>query len=172
MGKRWAIEDLERLHNKGITFNVDAIPQLKPEHALALYGDQGVYFEPQHTNTIVLPIRPLPKPRMVKSDAWKKRPVVEKYWRWKDKLNLIAKQVGLTSLPESDFHVIFWMPMPPSWKKKIRAEMDGTPHKNKPDGDNLMKALQDCLCESDQHIWDFRVTKRWATEGKIEIKTY
>jgi len=31
-------------------------------------------------------INPLPKPRMVKSDAWRKRPCVVKYWQYKDEL--------------------------------------------------------------------------------------
>ena len=121
-------------------------------------------------STFLLRIAPKPKPRMVKSDAWKKRPIVVEYWKWKDELLLVAQQAGLNNLPESGAHITFWIPMPKSWSKKRRNQMRGMPHKTKPDGDNLQKAIQDCLCKSDQHIWDFRVTKRWAEEGGIEIK--
>lgn len=113
----------------------------------------------------------MPKPRMVRSDAWKNRPCVVAYWKWKDHLNILANQLGLKGLPESGFHVIYHLPMPDSWTKKKKALMNGKPHQTKPDADNLQKALQDCLCASDQHIWDFRVTKVWAEKGAIEIKS-
>lgn len=172
MKKRWSIEDVERLHNKGLSVNIDVIPRLKPEYASKLL-DKGIYYEPSPSGkTFIIPIIPKPKPRMVKSDAWKKRPCVVAYWQWKDQLNIAANQVGLNDLPDSGFHVTYHLPMPESWSKKKRAQMNGRPHQSKPDGDNLQKALQDCLCKTDQHIWDFRVTKLWAESGAIEIKTY
>ena len=48
--------------------------------------------------------------------------------------------------------------------------MKGKPHQQKPDFDNLIKALSDAIHKEDSGIWDCRVTKVWAEEGAIEIK--
>ena len=109
---------------------------------------------------------PMGKPRMNKADAWKKRPCVLKYWAYKDELLL---QVGKFVMPESDFRVVFYLPMPKSWSKKFKLTMINKPHKQKPDVDNLLKGLMDCLCKEDKFIWDVRVTKLWGDEGQIDI---
>lgn len=80
-----------------------------------------------------------------------------------------VRLLGVT-LPESYAHVTFVIPMPKSWSKKKRAEMDGKPHQSKPDKDNLEKALMDALFTDDSHIWDSRVTKLWGETGKIIIR--
>ena len=48
--------------------------------------------------------------------------------------------------------------------------MDGSKHEDKPDLDNLLKALGDALYDNDSCIWDVRITKIWGYEGKIVIK--
>ena len=73
-------------------------------------------------------------------------------------------------MPESNSHVTFVLPMPKSWSKKKRAEMNGKPHQGKPDLDNLMKSLMDALFEDDTHIWDSRITKLWGENGQIIIR--
>ena len=47
--------------------------------------------------------------------------------------------------------------------------MNGKPHQQKPDKDNLEKALLDALCEDDSYIYDGRVSKYWSDAGYIEI---
>jgi Holliday junction resolvase RusA-like endonuclease len=59
--------------------------------------------------------------------------------------------------------------MPSSWSKKKRQAMAGKPHQQKPDKDNLEKALMDAIYADDSHIWDSRVTKLWGEEGQIII---
>ena len=45
-----------------------------------------------------------------------------------------------------------------------------TSAQQKPDVDNLLKALQDSLCgKCDAHVWDARGIKVWDTSGFIEI---
>ncbi|KNE88062.1 hypothetical protein PSTG_18543, partial [Puccinia striiformis f. sp. tritici PST-78] len=66
------------------------------------------------------------------------------------------------SLPECGYHVTFVLPMPDSWSKKKRTEMAGKPHQQKPDKDNLEKALLDAIFEDDCRILDGRVTKVWG----------
>lgn len=120
-------------------------------------------------NEYRLMINPRGKPRMVKSDAWKKRKVVLDYWAWKDELLKEAEHVCLPDLPEK-FSVTFYVGMPDSWSKKKKAAHDGRPHKSKPDWDNMAKALQDCLCKSDSHVHDVHVKKRWSYNGWIKIE--
>lgn len=101
---------------------------------------------------------------MTRSDKWKKRDSVLRYRAFKDEVRLRGIQ-----LPESGYHVIFVLPMPKSWSKKKMAEMNGKPHQQKPDKDNLEKALLDSIFEDDCRIWDGRVSKIWGYEGKIIV---
>jgi len=114
----------------------------------------------------VYDIIPVPKPRMTVSDKWKKRLPVVRYFEFKDQV----KKAGIT-LPESGYHVTFILPMPDSWPKKKKALMINQPHQQKPDKDNLEKALLDAIFEQDCRVWDGRVTKKWGYEGKIIIQT-
>lgn len=113
--------------------------------------------------TKIIDIRPVPKPRMTRADRWKKRPVVERYWAFKDELVLKA---GTFVIPEV-LNAVFIFEMPASWSKKKKAEMDLMPHKNKPDRDNVLKAIQDAMSAEDSHIWDGRTTKLWGTQNLI-----
>jgi len=109
-------------------------------------------------------IVPVPKPRMTQSDKWKKRACTQRYWEFKDK----CKKLGV-SIPESGSHITFIMPMPKSWSKKKRLDMFGKPHQQRPDKDNLEKALLDAIFDEDCRVWDSRVTKLWGTDGCIKI---
>lgn len=118
---------------------------------------------------LVFDINPIGKPRMVRSDAWRQRPAVLAYWVFKAELErqaaLFNYQIG---------HVLdieFYLPMPPSWSKKKRLEMNGAPHQNKPDIDNLIKSFMDCLKENDSDVWSVTATKRWGVEGFIKVIT-
>jgi Holliday junction resolvase RusA-like endonuclease len=119
-----------------------------------------------HLKKLEFPVDPMGKPRMTQRDKWKKRPAVESYFRFKDQLNHIAN--GLKFDRKADaLYVIFDIPMPDSWPKKDKEEMFGLPHQQKPDIDNLVKAVMDCLFESDQHIYLLTAEKRWAYKGCI-----
>jgi len=111
-------------------------------------------------------ITPTGKPRMTQRDRWHKRPTTAAYWAYKAQVRLL----GVT-LPESGYHVTFVIPMPKSWSQKKRTQHDGQPHQQKPDKDNLEKALLDAIFDEDSRIWDGRVTKIWGEKGQIIIKT-
>ncbi len=112
------------------------------------------------------PITGVPKPRQTQSDKWNKRPAVLRYRAFADDVKRLK-----VFLPECAAHVTFVMPMPESWKPEKKSEFDGKPHQQKPDWDNLGKALCDAIYGEDSHIWDCRVTKIWGYVGKIVIKT-
>jgi len=110
-------------------------------------------------------INPVAKPRQTQRDKWAKRPCVMRYRAFADQL----RASGLT-LPECGYHLIFVLPMPPSWTDKKRVKMNGKPHQQVPDKDNLEKAVLDALFENDCRVWDGRVSKFWGVRGKLIVK--
>ncbi|MCG3099117.1 RusA family crossover junction endodeoxyribonuclease [Enterobacter asburiae] len=110
-------------------------------------------------------ITPIGKPRMTQRDRWHKRTATAAYWACKEQVRLLGIR-----LPESGYHVTFVIPMPKSWSKTKRAQYVGRPHQQKPDKDNLEKALLDAVFDEDSHVWDGRVTKIWGETGQIIIE--
>lgn len=101
---------------------------------------------------------------MTHADRWKRRSCVARYLRYKD----AVREAGV-SIPESGGHVVFVLPMPPSWSRSKREAMDGAPHQVRPDLDNLQKALLDALFTEDSRVWDLRVSKVWGESGGILV---
>jgi Holliday junction resolvase RusA-like endonuclease len=110
-------------------------------------------------------IVPVPKPRMVRSDRWRKRPCINHYWAFKDELVRQAKKVKFVL--GDRYGVTFFLPMPDGWSKKRRESFLGHPHQQKPDLDNLCKSVQDCLKVNDAVIYEIEAQKLWWNEGKI-----
>jgi len=111
------------------------------------------------------PITPMGKPRMTRSDKWKKRDCVLRYRAYKDEIRLRG-----VSVPEASAHITFVIPMPASWSKKKRQSMNGMPHRQRPDIDNLHKGLLDALFTEDCQVWDHWITKVWGEQGAIIIE--
>ena len=121
----------------------------------------------QKPQEITLNIAPVAKPRMTRRDKRPPvRPVVAKYWAFKDEITL--KKNGFY-LPDA-FSVVFFVPMPKSWSKKKKALFMGQPHKQTPDLDNLIKGLGDAFKVDDSGIYHIHAKKIWWDEGKITIK--
>jgi len=117
-------------------------------------------------------VEPMGKPRMTKSDKWKKRPVVQRYWAFKDKLNL---EKGSFQMPLYNYWIIFYIPMAKSWSlKKKKLHVGNLHQQQKPDKDNLEKAFLDALLDEDHGVADGRVSKVWAPtgEGKIQVRWF
>lgn len=119
------------------------------------------------SSQLVAEIAPISKPRMVASDRWKKRPVVLRYRAWADEMRRIAKDQDFV-LGER-FIAIFQMPMPESWSKKKKLEMDGKPHRNRKDLDNMQKALMDVLLVEDSSVYMSVGLKFWSSESMIRV---
>lgn len=109
-------------------------------------------------------INPIAKPRMTKADKWKKRPIVLRYRGYCDELRLNYTQ----PLPEA-VALRFVIPMAVSWSRKKKALHHGTPHKQTPDIDNLVKGLLDALCKDDCYVHTVYASKVWGRYGSIEI---
>jgi len=114
---------------------------------------------------VIYDITPIPKPRMTRSDAWRKRPAVMRYWAFKEECRL--RKVKLT---EGDSVITFVLPMPKSWNALKRQTMNGQPHKQTPDLDNLIKALQDAVFDQDKTIHRVTLSKVWGIKGQIIVE--
>ncbi len=110
-------------------------------------------------------ITPVPKPRQTQSDRWKQRPCVVRYREFKDQI----KAVGL-DVPETGCRLIFVLAMPKSWSKKKRAQMDGQPHKQRPDTDNMIKAVLDAVHTEDSQIHHVEGLKFWGQASAIIVQ--
>jgi Holliday junction resolvase RusA-like endonuclease len=128
---------------------------------------------------MVFNIDPIGKPRMTSSDKWKVDPLhpdpkkrqrkpVTQYFRFKSNLITTCLEKGF-KMPEDDIHLIFVLPMPHSWPEKKKSQFDGSRHKQKPDSDNMIKAVLDCLMKEDKSVSDIRGTKFWGRTGKIIV---
>lgn len=116
------------------------------------------------------PVTPVGKPRMTKRDRWAQRPAVVRYWAYCDAMRAYAEQEGFEP-KEAGMALTFYLPMPTSWSKKKKEAMNGQPHQQKPDVDNLVKAFLDALLGDDAKVWHLAgVQKRWAYEGAIVVK--
>jgi len=61
--------------------------------------------------------------------------------------------------------IVAWFPMPASWSKKKRREHEGRWHTQKPDADNVSKAVIDALHEhwnDDCQVAMLTLQKRWT----------
>ncbi len=106
-------------------------------------------------------ITPMGKPRMVRSDAWKRRPCVTRYWAFKDELNDLCEKAGYTQ--RNELYAVFQIPMPKSWSPSKKKLMMGLVHNQKFDIDNIAKAILDCLLPSgDEKVHTVCVKKVWS----------
>lgn len=103
---------------------------------------------------------------MTQQDKWIRRTCVTGFWDYKKELKILW---GTRAVPEC-LHLVFYLPMPASWSNKKKSAKEGTPHRQRPDSDNLLKGFLDALLVEDSHIWDTRVTKYWGRAGKIVAK--
>jgi Holliday junction resolvase RusA-like endonuclease len=96
---------------------------------------------------------------------------LEKYNQYKFDLAGYAKSVRL-DLPMQGAIIRFFVPVPKTWRKWKKIEMDGKPHQAKPDLSNMLKALEDALFAEDKAISHYaEVSKYWVNheKGWIEV---
>ena len=126
---------------------------------------------PNGTVRIVIPGPAPGKPRMVRSDKWRKRPATSRYWAW---ANRIKADVG-NSIPAAELvtelRITAFYEPPGSWSKKRRVAAIGTRHRSKPDGSNILKGVEDCLWpDNDSAIADIVARKRWDWVARLEVE--
>lgn len=109
-------------------------------------------------------ITPQPAPRINYRATWT-RPA-QRYFAYCNRLRYLYGQ----ELPAS-LRLIFYMPVPASWSKKKQQEMVNKPHRQRPDTDNLIKAVLDALDKTnDAYVWRIYAEKYWAENGMLKIE--
>ncbi len=120
----------------------------------------------------IFKVTPMGAPRMSRQDRFMGREVVTRYKAFGILLRNQALRQKFT-LPDK-ISFTFTLPMPASWSGKKRERMIGTPHQQKPDIDNLIKAFMDGITYrdklSDATVWYVNATKLWGEEGLIEVE--
>lgn len=111
-----------------------------------------------------------PKPRMTQRDKWQERPSVVRYRAFCD----LARLSAPSDLPQNPdlVKLRIQIEVPKSWSKKKKQKMIGTPHRVKPDWDNLAKAVCDALWSEDSGIYKAEVEKIWGETSQIEVEVY
>ena len=112
-----------------------------------------------------LNIPPCPKPRMTKADRWRKRQSVLKFFAFRDAVRQWPRETMHNKILEMEsFEIEFHVPMPKSWPKWKKECTNGTPHQQRPDLDNYLKAWKDSVFEEDSIVWRVKASKMW-TDG-------
>lgn len=152
----------ECFHNKGIKFELKTekyvldytrefyIFDIIPMGAVRMSFRDKIFTNPNH---------PDPKKRQ--------RPIVTKYFNFKNLLTLQANQMGYVL--GKWIEAVYLVPMPDKWSKKKKELMNGMPCESKPDTDNITKAIKDTLKKEDSDVWFEKAQKHWAYKGSIII---
>lgn len=101
-------------------------------------------------------------PRLVRSDKWGKRPVVQRYHAYKDTIRLALPDYELPAILKIEFR----LPMSRSWSKKKWQSLAGQYHQQKPDIDNLVKGFMDAFHTDDAHVAVIHAGKYWCMDGE------
>lgn len=129
-----------------------------PKEILSHYQNTGILDAHVKLNDLIIQLRPVPKPRMTSGDQWKKRPVVQKYWEYCALLREACAKNNFV-LPDV-LSMTFVFDMPTSWSLVKRGRMAETPHQNRPDLDNIIKAVKDALAKNDSYVWRYNEIKK------------
>lgn len=114
-------------------------------------------------DTLTVWLTALGKPRMTQRDKWQKRKPVVKYREFADALRASVPPDMLVGVEGLSWTA--WLPMPESWTARKKCGLAGKPHDQKPDRDNIDKALLDSLLPEDKKVSYGTVDKRWD-DGK------
>lgn len=110
-----------------------------------------------------VPGPPMGKPRMTQRDRWMKRPAVLRYREYCDRIRAAAGEIAQDPIA---IEVNAFIAMPESWSKKKKSEMNGKPHRAKPDYDNICKSAGDALFKEDSCLAGGSGWKTWCKPGE------
>lgn len=116
----------------------------------------------RQTMNKVINVEPMGAPRLVRSDKWGKRPVVQRYHAYKDTIRLELGNYELPAVLKIEFH----LPLSASWSARKKAAHYGQYHQQKPDIDNLVKSWMDAFHTDDAHVAVIHAGKYWCAEGE------
>jgi Holliday junction resolvase RusA-like endonuclease len=165
-------EDLKRLMSRRVTLSIAEANGHETQEVLPLPVVEAEKPAPQ---TVVAYGQPMGKPRMTRQDQWlvgdKMREVVARYWAYAQLLRdaFDGKFPEEISGMKADFYIAF----PKSYPVWKRLQLDGKPHEEMPDIDNLLKGAMDALVANDEIIAEVHARKFWTNgQPRTEITFY
>ena len=113
---------------------------------------------------------PMGKPRMTRSDKWKKRDCVVRYRAWADEIRA-ACTADLKGAIEVKVEAYFSLP---KCSQRKQEAMKGVPKRTRPDADNILKAVCDALFQEDGAIASMSCKKFWddGAGARVEIMVF
>lgn len=118
---------------------------------------------------ITLQVKPQPAPRLNRGSKYGLR--AKRYYAYKDDLR--KSWPSDVDFPSDILIVQFGIPMPKSWSKKKKESLSGKPHLQKPDTDNLVKAIKDTFLKDDSGVYSEFGEKIWSKSGGfIKVVSY
>ena len=122
---------------------------------------------PEKAQKLIVPVQPVAAPRMTQRDKWARRPCVEKYFRFREALQL---QANLSNFElGNEIFMLFVFEMPASYSKKKKESLLYQPMQNKPDIDNVAKSCVDALKNEDKQVWNITAKKIWGVKPMVII---
>lgn len=118
------------------------------------------------SNKLTVPFKAIGKPRMPNKTAYY-APFALRYWEWKDAIKWEAKAQNFEIGDQIAIRATFKMPK--SWNKSKQLEMNHKRHQQKPDFDNIAKAVCDALHADDKRVFFGLSMKVWGDRDEIEI---
>lgn len=112
---------------------------------------------------------PVGKPSWQKSDKWDPRENVVRYREWCDAAREAATGRQDTKIDaQTIYHIYIFahLPMPESWSQKRKNACAGKIHRQKPDSDNITKAVKDALFDEDKFLSGDTCEKFWCHEDE------
>lgn len=160
---RWTKEDL--LSHKNVDRLLDRVVQrpkanpefLSPKPNPEVQRPKSIPTEFK-CRTFTVPGLPVGKPRQTQRDKWKARPAVVRYREYCDRIRAASGECS----PPDQIEVTAYLPVKQSWSKRRQLMFNGTPHRLRPDADNILKGICDALFTDDSGIWKKTVTKFWC----------
>ena len=134
---------------------------------------------------ITIPGRPIAKarPRFFRRGAfvgtYNPQETEEGRWQVSATVQLQAQDPDYRSNRPIRLECLFYMPIPESWSKKRKEDLGGLlagfgkGHTTKPDLNNLIKWVEDCLngiaWKDDSQVYQITAEKRYDTEPRTEV---
>lgn len=105
---------------------------------------------------------------MTQRDKWLKRPAVVRYRQFCD---FAREKAGILPSDPLGIRIVAYLPIPPSWPGKKRTAMAGAYHRQRPDADNIAKAVMDALLPEDSVLAVLTVSKFWEDDAgpRLEV---
>jgi Holliday junction resolvase RusA-like endonuclease len=109
---------------------------------------------------------------MSQRDKWAMRSCVLAWRAYADRIRRHVALVDDATLQSGSIHVVCYFPIPASYSKRWRNLLIGQPHRQRPDGDNILKTFQDALFQNDGHVWDASIRKFWDDGHGARVELY